>query len=317
LFLAFGPLALLYKHQRFTERFIMPTSIQLRKPWLAALMSFILPGFGQLYNGEVNKAIWSFAAFSFVVIPWGALVALYLPDSWLIFGLVDATIGAIGIWLWSIVNAWRTAGKLTQYESKSWQISGTYLAAIIVCGLIVLPLTYSYVRSHLVEPFYIPSGSMAPSVLTGDYVIADKRYNCPNCKNAVKRGDIAIFTYPNDRTFNYIKRIVALPGDEVMMKGKSITINGKALSTSDGKEQWENRQWAVQWDAKPSDASHDFKLTVAAGHVFVLGDNRDATKDSRAFGTVPLQDVIGRARQVWFSKSGEGIRWQRLGKVLE
>ncbi len=295
----------------------MPTPIQPnqpRKPWLAALMSFILPGFGQLYNGEVNKAIWSFAAFSFVVIPWGALVALYLPDSWLIFGLVDATIGAIAIWLWSTVNAWRTAASLTHYEPRSWQISGAYLAAIIVCGLIVLPLTYTYVRSHLVEPFYIPSGSMAPSVLTGDYVIADKRYNCPNCKHAVKRGDIAIFTYPNDRTFNYIKRIVALPGDEVVIKGKSITINGKALSTSDGKEQWDNRQWAVQWG---SSASNELNITVPAGQVFVLGDNRDLTKDSRAFGTVPLQDVIGRARQVWFSKSTEGIRWQRLGKVLE
>jgi signal peptidase I len=317
LFLVFGPLVLLYKYQRLAERFIMPTLIQPRKPWFAALMSFILPGLGQLYNGEINKAIWSFFAFSFIIIPWGAIVAMYLPDSWLIFGLVDATIGAIGIWLWATVDAWRKASKLAHYEPKSWQISGTYLAAIIVCGLIVLPLTYSYVRTHLVEPFYIPSGSMAPSVLTGDYVIADKRYNCPNCKHAVKRGDIAIFTYPNDRTFNYIKRIVALPGDEVVIKGKAISINGKALGSADGFEQWDDRKWAIQWDSKAGDTANEIKISVPAGQVFVLGDNRDATKDSRAFGTVPLQDVIGRARQVWFSKSTEGIRWQRLGKVLE
>jgi signal peptidase I len=295
----------------------MPTLIQPRKPWLAALMSLVLPGFGQLYNGEINKAIWTFVAFSFVIIPWGAIVAMYLPDSWLVFGLVDATIAAIGIWLWATAEAWHNAGKLTHYEPKPWQISGTYLAAIIVCGLIVLPLTYTYVRGHLIEPFYIPSNSMAPSVLTGDYVIADKRYNCPNCKHAVKRGDIAIFTYPNDRTFHYIKRIVALPGDEVMIKGTSITINGKALNTSEGIEQWEDRKWAVLWDTKRSDANTEFKTTIPPGQVFVLGDNRDSTKDSRAFGTVPLQDVIGRARQVWLSTSAEGIRWQRIGKVLE
>jgi signal peptidase I len=295
----------------------MPTLIQPRKPWLAALMSLVLPGFGQLYNGDINKAIWTFVAFGFVIIPWGAIVAMYLPDSWLVFGLVDATIAAIGIWLWATADAWSNARKLTHYEPKPWQISGTYLAAIIVCGLIVLPLTYTYVRGHLIEPFYIPSNSMAPSVLTGDYVIADKRYNCPNCKYAVKRGDIAIFTYPNDRTFNYIKRIVALPGDEVMIKGTSITINGKALNTAEGIEQWEDRKWAVLWEAKRSDANADFKITIQPGQVFVLGDNRDSTKDSRAFGTVPLQDVIGRARQVWFSKSAEGIRWQRIGKVLE
>jgi signal peptidase I len=295
----------------------MPTLIQPRKPWLAALMSFILPGFGQLYNGEVNKAIWIFVVFSFIVIPWGALVAMYLPDSWLIFGLVDATIGAIGIWLWATVDAGRRAHKLTQYEPKSWQISGVYLAAMIVCGLIVLPLSYAYVRGHLIEPFHIPSSSMAPSLLAGDYVIADKRYNCPNCKHSVNRGDIAIFTYPNDRTFYYIKRIVALPGDEVVMKGKILSINGKSISSSEGVERWEARQWSVQWETKQGEAANEFKLTVPAGQVFVLGDNRELTKDSRTFGTVPLQDVIGRARQVWFSKSDEGIRWQRLGKVLQ
>jgi signal peptidase I len=293
-----------------------------RNPWLAAMMSFILPGFGQLYNGEVNKAIWTFACFSFIVIPWGALVAVYMPDSWLVFLLIDATIGAIGIWLWAMIDAWRKAKTLAHYELKSWQQSGVYLATIVVCGLLVLPMTYSYVRGHLVEPFYIPSGSMEPSLLTGDYIIADKRYNCPNCKTAVRRGDIAIFTYPNDRTFHFVKRIIALPDDEVEIKGKVITINGKPLSSSIGSdnettERWDDRQWRVKSAQKPSDSPNEFKLKVPAGQVFVLGDNRDLTKDSRAFGTVPLQDVIGRARQVWFSKYIEGIRWQRLGKVLE
>jgi signal peptidase I len=293
-----------------------------RKPWLAALMSFVLPGFGQLYNGEVNKAIWTFASFTFIVIPWGALVAVYMPDSWLMFLLVDATIGAVALWFWATIDAWRKAKTLSHYELKSWQLSGVYLAAIVVCGLVILPMTYSFVRANLVEPFYIPSGSMAPSLLKGDYIIADKRYNCPNCKTAVKRGDIAIFTYPNDRTFHFVKRIVGLPGDEIEMKGEIISINGKALSAGGDRngqitEQWDDRRWTVNWAKKASEASNEFKLTVPAGQVFVLGDSRDLTKDSRTFGTVPLQDVIGRARQVWFSKSVEGIRWQRLGKVLE
>jgi signal peptidase I len=293
-----------------------------RNPWLAAVMSFVLPGFGQLYNGEVNKAIWTFACFSFIVIPWGALVAVYMPDSWLVFLLIDATIGAIAIWLWATIDAWRKAKTLAHYELKSWQQSGVYLATIVVCGLLVVPMTYSYVRGNLVEPFYIPSASMEPSLLTGDFIIADKRYNCPNCKTAVKRGDIAIFTYPNDRTFHFVKRIIGLPGDEIEMTGTMIKINGKALQSSvdtygETIEYWENRRWTVKWAKKTIDTFNEIKLTVPAGQVFVLGDNRDLTKDSRAFGTVPLQDVIGRARQVWFSRSVEGIRWQRLGKVLE
>jgi signal peptidase I len=282
-------------------------------------MSLVLPGFGQLYNGQINKAIWVFVLFTFIVLEVGALVAMFLPDSWLITCLVIATIDGIALWIWNMVDAWRHAKKLQLFALKSWQISGTYLAALIACGLFALPLTYSFVRGQWIEPFHIPSSSMEPSILMGDYLLADKRYNCPNCKHAVKRGDIAIFTYPNDRTFYYIKRIVALPGDEVTIEGKTVTINGVSLSIDENTEQWGQKKWQVQWSNQPAmtTAKPTFKVTVPAGNVFVLGDNRDLTKDSRAFGTVPLQDVVGRARQVWFSKSADGIRWQRLGKVLD
>ncbi len=299
----------------------MPTTIQPRKPWLAALTSLVLPGFGQLYNGEANKAIWCFASFLFVTIPLGALVAMYLPNAWFVPALALATIGTIGFYLWLAFDAWKVATGLQTFEMKPWQISGVYLAAIVGCGLFAFPLTYSYVRTHWVEPFVIPSASMEPSVMAGDYLIADKRYNCPNCKSAVSRGDIVVFTYPNDRTFHYIKRVVALPGDEVVLNGRVLSVNGIALSAAEVNaaekiqttENWGNRQWKVQWSAKEMRSTIPMKLVVPAGQVFVMGDNRDLTKDSRSFGSVPLQDVIGRARQVWFSRSQGQIVWQRLG----
>jgi signal peptidase I len=120
---------------------------------------------------------------------------------------------------------------------------------------------------------------MQPTLLPGDILFADKRYNRPGFKQAVQRGDIAIFVYPNDRTTYYIKRIVGLPGDVVDVDGG--------------------------------------QLTVPAGEVYVMGDNRTASKDSRNFGTVPLQDVVGKARQLWFSSDKGTIRWERLGKVVE
>jgi signal peptidase I len=302
----------------------MDNAIRNRRPWLAALMSVVLPGFGQLYNGQVNKAVWMFFAFTFFVIPFWALTATYLPDGWLIPTLILATVICIGIWLYGVADAWLVANKEDNYVLRPWQVSGTYLSAMVVCGVFALPLVYTNVRGRLVEPFKIPSTSMHPSVLRGDFITADKRYNCPGCKHSAQRGDIAIFVYPNDRSFNYIKRIIGLPGDQVKLNGREIFINGKSLKASETKadsavqviEAWNDRQWKVAWSLTETPLPN-VELTVPPGHVFVLGDSRNASKDSRDFGTVPLQDVVGRARQVWWSSGDDGIRWQRLGKVLE
>jgi len=251
---------------------------QRRQPWFAAFMSFILPGFGQLYNGEWSKAIWLFLAFALLVIPGIAVIALYLPASWMFPILLLGLLMFLGLWGYGVVDAFRTAQHLQDYMLKPWQRGSLYALVWLLCSALALPLLTDFVRTHLVESFSIPSASMQPAVMAGDVLFADKRYNRPN-RQAVQRGDIAIFVYPNDRTKHYIKRIVGLPGDVVPVEGSEIT--------------------------------------VPAGEVFVLGDNRAASKDSRDFGTVPLQDVVGKARQIWFSSGEGGIRWERLGKVVE
>lgn len=295
-----------------------------RKPIIALLMALILPGFGQLYNGEVNKAIWWFLSFAFLSIPGMALIALYLPTGWMLFALIAGLILTLSIWIYGIVDAWRTATKLQGYRLQYWQVSGSYALVLIFFNFLFMPLMIDYVRQNQVESFSIPSQSMVPGVLQGDVIFTDKRYNCPGCKNNVNRGDIAIFVYPNDRSTYYIKRIIGLPGDNVQVKGRSIMVNGDLLTKSENStpqglqvvESEGDRQWSVQWSSKEISTQEE-NITVPPGEVFVLGDNRDATKDSRVFGTVPLQDVVGLARQVWFSMGDEGVRWGRLGTVLE
>jgi signal peptidase I len=301
----------------------MTQIIQPRKPWLALLMSLVLPGYGQLYNGQPNKAVWLFFSFAFCVIPLGAIAALYLPESLLVPTLVLATLCSVGLWLYSMRDAWVVASQLGTYSVRVWQSSGMYLSALVLCGVFALPLIYSYVRGHWVEPFRIPSSSMEPSVLKGDFIMADKSYNCPGCKHAVRRGDIAIFTYPNNRNFHYIKRIVGLPGDKVQLRGREVFLNGQSLKVSEQVqpqalqvlEGIEGRNWTVRW-GEGEKALPDTEILVPPGQVLVLGDNRNETQDSRAFGTVPLQDVVGRARQVWLSLA-DGVRWYRLGHVLQ
>ncbi len=300
----------------------MQPSFQPRNPYFALVMSLFLPGFGQLYNGEPNKAIWIFLTFLLFFIPGSALVALHLPSLLVVPALFSGLALTLCLWLYGMIDAWR--GAKQDYVLQSWQKSGLYALVFLACNMLAFPLLIGYVRAHEVEAFKIPSKSMEPDILNGDFIFADKRYNCPGCKEAVRRGDIAIFVYPNDRTRYYIKRIIGLPGDHVTVRGHEVTLNGKALSVREAQdksgtqvtEAVDGRSWQAQWlnDAKDTPQVDEI---VPPGQVFVMGDNRRESVDSRFFGTVPLQDVVGRARQVWFSKNRDGVRWGRLGKVLE
>lgn len=295
-----------------------------RRPWLAALMSLVLPGFGQLYNGQLNPAIWFFLAFALLGVPGLALIALHLPDRATVPALAVGLLAALGLWIGSTLHAWRVARGLTRYRRQAWQVSGVYALLLLLCDLVVLPMLITEVRTHQVESFHIPSASMAPSVLPGDVIFADKRYNCPGCKRSVSRGDIAIFVYPDDPTLKYIKRIVGLPGDRVQLQGHELRINGERLQQGHATalpgggqrvtEATSGRTWVAEWGAAPLEP---LDLVVPSGQVFVLGDQRAQSRDSRQFGPVPLVDVVGRARQVWMSLDHGRIRWERLGRVLE
>ena len=300
-----------------------PDDIHPRRPLVAALLSLAMPGLGQLYNGCLNKALWLFLAFVAISVPGVTIAALYVPSVLMLPLLLASVLLTLGIWIGSIIDAWRAAARRSVYTRREWQVSGIYALLFLVGNAFILSLLVNTMREHMVQAFSIPSASMEPGILPGDFLFADKRYNCPECKTRVAAGDIGVFVYPNDRTLYYIKRVIGLPGDHVTIQGHRIAINGKSLTredVADGEqgvagEQFSQRSWKVQWSRRP--VGPDIDLTVPPGQIFMLGDNRDLSTDSRQFGTVPLADLVGKARQVWFSWGGTGIRWGRLGKVLE
>lgn len=194
------------------------------------------------------------------------------------------------------------------------------------------------VRSFIFEPFRIPSGSMMPTLLQGDFIFVSKfsyGLRLPVLETKIldtgspKRGDVAVFRLTSEPNVNYIKRIIGLPGDEIVYDGHRLTINGElmpltrdeASATHAGMAQFveslEGRDHAILI-AKPGFGSRDGTFTVPDGHYFMMGDNRDNSRDSRFIGAIPETHLVGRAVRIWMHMDGLEIPdWGRIGAKIE
>ena len=194
------------------------------------------------------------------------------------------------------------------------------------------------IRTVAFEPFNIPSGSMIPTLLIGDYLFVSKysygysRYSLPFGLPLIpgrvfvtppKRGDVAVFKLPRDNKTDYIKRIIGLPGDTIQMKAGRLYINGQIVPRSDptpvayGTRYIETLPNGVRHPI--IEQSDDARLdntgvyTVPPGHYFCMGDNRDNSEDSRVLeqvGYVPLENFVGRAEFIFFSTDGSAALWE-------
>ena len=202
------------------------------------------------------------------------------------------------------------------------------------------------IRSFLLEPFRIPSGSMMPTLLNGDFIFVNKfsyglRLPVTNTKflaiGEPKRGDVVVFRLPSDPSVNYIKRLVGLPGDHVVVRDNRVTINGQAMPIEMNGDYEALDQGVAQLGVEQlGDARHNvlvnpemyavnYEDTVPAGHYFFMGDNRNNSQDSRfpQVGFVPEQNLVGRAMRIWMNfhkRPGEWPdmpQWRRIGKKIE
>lgn len=196
-------------------------------------------------------------------------------------------------------------------------------------------------RSFLVEPFKIPSGSMMPTLLVNDFILVNKfdyglRLPVLNTKflqlGEPRRGDVVVFRYPEDPSVPFIKRVIGVPGDRVLYRNRHLFVNGERVETSI-LGPYEDEAYARALGSQPlvldeslGEVGHrvlidpdrppkDADLVVPPGHYFVMGDNRDNSKDSRFWGTVPDENLIGRAFVVWMNFGWRPLQvdWSRFG----
>lgn len=206
----------------------------------------------------------------------------------------------------------------------------------------ILLLVFS-VRSFAYEPFRIPSGSLKPTLQIGDFVLVNKfdygiRLPVTHTKilsiNAPKRGDIVVFREPPTESRDLIKRVIGLPGDHISYKNKILYINGKQIpqqfEKNSADEEDDIGPWAVVEKEEslfgvnhhiyqiPEKVNDDFDVTVPEGKYFMMGDNRDNSVDSRSWGFLPEENIIGKATYIWMSYDTprHPVRWDRVGKKI-
>jgi signal peptidase I len=199
-------------------------------------------------------------------------------------------------------------------------------------------------RSFLVEPFRIPSGSMMPTLLVGDFILVNKyaygiRLPVLNKKvyeiDNPQRGDVVVFRFPKDPGVDYIKRVVGVPGDHVVYRDKTLFINDEKIGqipegTYIGTGSGLSMSGADMRKEALGEVNHDIlvvsrirgvdaDVVVPEGHYFVMGDNRDNSNDSRYWGFVPDKNLVGRAFMIWMNwdSAAGGVSWDRIGDSIE
>ncbi len=196
-------------------------------------------------------------------------------------------------------------------------------------------------RSFLAEPFHIPSSSMVPTLLVGDFILVNKYdygFRLPVLHTKLipvgepKRGDVVVFRYPGDPSEDFIKRIVGLPGDHIVYRDKTLYINGVVMAKdalgpysgpdadTEGSELAREHLGPMTHEllTVPGRFGNEGEWTVPEGEYFAMGDNRDNSNDSRYWGFVPEANLVGRAFFIWMNIDAFGNKalWHRVGSVI-
>ncbi len=198
----------------------------------------------------------------------------------------------------------------TKQKSKVREYAETLVIALAIA---------LFVRSFVVQAFKIPSSSMEPTLLVGDHILVSKflyGIRIPLIGKKVlsfsnpRRGDVIVFIFPNDRSKDFIKRVIGLPGEKVEIRERKIYINDRLIEDPWGKYFPPDRLINVGPEVVPPNA------------LFVMGDNRNNSEDSRYWGFVPLDDVLGKAFVMYWSWDWRAsslvskVRWQRIGSPI-
>lgn len=270
--------------------------VKRRNPVVAFVLSVIFPGLGQMYNGQLGRGTGLLAALLLASVV-GEIIGLKTT----FLGLCILIVLGSAIYLSVAVDALLGARRVKEMSLR-WYNRWYYYAGIY--GLFLLAFIH---LAPLARPLYtlkanmfiMPAASMEPTLCKGDRFMT--RVN-PYLNGTPVRNDVVVFPYPEDPSKKFVKRIVGLEGDKVQIKDKQLLVNDRPVD-----EPWVVHQDPLSWPKEKSPRDYFGPMTVPQGAVFVLGDNRDHSLDSRFFGFVKWQEVVGKALYIYWSSDRNRI----------
>ena len=260
--------------------------IKRRRLELAAFLSLICPGLGHVYAGDAKKGIALVSVEYGVVLLFGitGLISTF-------YGIVGVLIFIVVFYIYVIVSSVRLAYKNKEYHLKKYNRWYWYIAFIVVIATFANIL--SSLRGNIFgyESYRIVAKNMEPTLQIGDFITVDTRYS------PLDVGDVIVFLYPKDRTIPYVKRVAALGNDTVSIENGNVVRNGEVVTKLSVAEDKRRRDYSISMT----------KRRIPKNEIFVLGDWRDNSNDSRFWGNVPTIDIIGKVTYVWYSKDESRI----------
>lgn len=265
----------------------------------AFVLSLVAPGAGHFLLGRMRRGVaWAIGGAVF-----GLALLFTLPIAFFTMALI-AVIGPLAHFA-SAVDSLRRGG-----VRPPWRILLISWCALFVGSWVLQEPVKTYYRTHYARAFTIPSGAMQPTLLVGDYISTN---NSAYRVQQPRRGDIIVFKYPRDETRDFIKRIIGTPGDKLQVRGHQVLLNGKPL------EEPYVTQSSVSVASVSQSGVCNYAygcevITVPPDSYFVMGDNRDNSQDSRYWGFVRRDKILGRAFTIYWSWDETQHR-PRLGRV--
>jgi signal peptidase I len=279
-----------------------PAALQARRWPIAVLLGFLALGLGQVYNGQWRKGVAYWAGQTLL----SAVALIVFPLGFAAFAIALLVSLALGVA--SLVDAGLTARSRSTFTLRPYNRWFTY-AGIVLAVWFASGRFTDWMRAHRVQAFRMPSQSMSPTLRVGDFFFADKR---PSAR-VPGRGDIIVMSFPPNPKVTFVKRVVAIGGDSLELRAKQLYVNGRVVA----------EPFVIHTDPTMRPAEYDRRdnlgpIRVPQGSVFVLGDNRENSNDSRYFGPVRSELVLGRVLWIYLSWDGErnAVRWDRIGRRL-
>lgn len=292
------------------------TILKPRRPWLAALLSLFGGPLGQIYAGRLQRSIvlWAIGA---ILVPILAFATVSLPLGGFRFVLV-LLFCLVGFPLFLMVDAYVVAKRHRGDPLLRYQRWWVYLLAFIAFA-IANNVVAHVIRFSIAEASIIPTNSMSLTILAGDRILVDKLWCQPT---RLQRNDVVVFRSAGPDSSLHIKRLIGLPGDKIEIADEKVLLNG---------EEWLDPHAFIDPDSSPQpELTNCGPIQIPSDSFFVLGDNRRRSKDSRIIGPIPLADLHGKARMIFWSQERRfpnpwdtsyyengPIRWERIGTRLD